>query len=55
MVILWVLGALVGGVALLLVVLTLTHMGSDEPTETAVVPAAPAATTQPQSCYPFAC
>jgi len=52
MVILGVLGALVGGVALLLVVLTLTHMGSDEPTETSVVPAAPA---QPQSCYPFAC
>lgn len=55
--ILWALGAVVGGVVLLLVVLTLTHLKSpDTPTDTAVVPstAAPARpTTQPQPCYPL--
>ncbi|WP_405181043.1 hypothetical protein OG225_07675 [Nocardia sp. NBC_01377] len=54
MVILWSLGGLAGGVVLLLVVLTLTHMGSYEPTETTAVPST-AAPAQPQSCYPFAC
>ncbi|WP_405164672.1 hypothetical protein OG203_06030 [Nocardia sp. NBC_01499] len=55
--ILWALGALVGGVVLLLVVLTLTHMGStDRSTDPAVVPStvAPAPpTTPPPQCFPF--
>lgn len=55
--ILWALGALVGGVILLLVVLTLTHMGSaDGPADTAVVPStvAPAQPpAPPQPCFPF--
>ncbi|MEV6426358.1 hypothetical protein [Nocardia sp. NPDC051463] len=55
--ILWGLGAVVGGVILLLVVLTLTHMGStDRPADTAVVPStdAPAQpTAPPQPCFPF--
>ncbi|MEV0712740.1 hypothetical protein [Nocardia aurea] len=54
MVILWALGGLVGGVVVLLVVLTLTHMGTDQPTETTELPS-PTAPAQPQSCYPFAC
>lgn len=55
--ILWGIGALVGGVVLVLVVLTLTHMSStDRPAGTAVVPttvtpAAPA--VPPQPCFPF--
>lgn len=55
--ILWALAALFGGVILLLVVLTLTHLGSpDRAGDTAVVPAtvAPAHTTAPPtSCFPF--
>ncbi|MFG1796456.1 hypothetical protein [Nocardia sp. NPDC049149] len=54
--ILWALGALVGGVFLLLVVLTIANMGStDSPTGTAVVPStvAPAPTVPPQPCFPF--
>ncbi|MEV6340979.1 hypothetical protein AB0M12_40445 [Nocardia vinacea] len=55
--ILWALGALLGGVVLLLVVLTLTHMGStDRPADTAVVPStvAPARPSAPlASCFPF--
>ncbi|MEU0502032.1 hypothetical protein [Nocardia sp. NPDC005998] len=55
--ILWGLGVLLGGVVLLLVVLTLTHMVSpDRPADTAVVPStvAPARTTAaPQTCFPF--
>ncbi|MRH87616.1 hypothetical protein GFY24_09140 [Nocardia sp. SYP-A9097] len=55
--IVWGLAVLVGGVALLLIVLTLTHMGSVErPADTAVVPST-IATTQPtvppQPCFPF--
>ncbi|WP_040783137.1 hypothetical protein [Nocardia pneumoniae] len=57
--ILWGLGALVGGVFLVLVVLTLTHMGSaNRPADTAVVPStlAPAQpTAPPKSCFPFNC
>ncbi|WP_406278166.1 hypothetical protein OH799_09615 [Nocardia sp. NBC_00881] len=57
--ILWGLGALGGGAILVLVVLTLTHMGSaDRPADTAVVPstAAPAqSTAPPKSCFPFNC
>lgn len=54
---LWVLGALLGGVILLLVVLTLTHMDAPvERTDTpavpsTVVPVQPAA--PPQPCFPF--
>ncbi|MBF6250273.1 hypothetical protein IU436_00330 [Nocardia farcinica] len=55
--ILWVLGVLVGGVLLLLVVLTLTHMGpADRPDETEVVPGPVAPAQQvapPQPCFPF--
>ncbi|WP_157184011.1 hypothetical protein [Nocardia takedensis] len=55
--ILWVLGALFGGVVLLLLVLTVTHMGTaDESTDGAVVPAtvAPAPLAPPpQPCYPL--
>ncbi|WP_280395048.1 hypothetical protein [Nocardia brasiliensis] len=51
--ILWALGALVGGVILLLVVLTVTHMGSTaRPAGTAVVPST-VAPAPPQPCYPF--
>ncbi|MEV0032305.1 hypothetical protein [Nocardia sp. NPDC050793] len=57
--ILWALGSLFGGVILLLVVLTLTHMGSTDSTgDTAVVPStvAPAHSTAPaKSCFPFNC
>ncbi|WP_157129270.1 hypothetical protein [Nocardia amamiensis] len=57
--ILWRLAALFGGVFLVLVVLTLTHMGSpDRPADTAVVPStlAPAQpTAPPKSCFPFNC
>ncbi|MEV6560483.1 hypothetical protein AB0M22_32515 [Nocardia sp. NPDC051756] len=55
--ILWGLGVLVGGVILVLVVLTLTHMSfTDRTADTAVVPttvapAPPAA--PPQPCFPF--
>ncbi|MFJ4653179.1 hypothetical protein ACIP5Y_18105 [Nocardia sp. NPDC088792] len=55
--ILWALGVIVGGVVLLLIVLTLTHLGStDKPSNTVVVPstAAPAQpTSPPQPCFPF--
>ncbi|MFQ6329672.1 hypothetical protein ACLMAL_26535 [Nocardia sp. CWNU-33] len=55
--ILWGLGAVVGGVMLLLVVLTLTHMGStDRPADTAVVSSTVAPvqpTAPPQPCFPF--
>lgn len=55
--ILWALGALAGGVVLLLVVLTLTHMGSaDQSAATDVVPStvAPAQPiVPPQPCFPF--
>jgi hypothetical protein len=57
--ILWALGALGGGVVLLLVVLALTHLGSTEhPADTTVVPStvAPAQpTAPPQRCFPFQC
>ncbi|WP_157129091.1 hypothetical protein [Nocardia amamiensis] len=56
----WGLAALFGVPALVLVVLTLTHMGSpDRPADTTVVvpstvaPAQPAA--PPKSCFPFNC
>ncbi|MFC7429892.1 hypothetical protein [Nocardia tengchongensis] len=54
---LWAFAVIAGGVALLLVVLTLTHMGSAAtPANTTVVtptvaPAQP--TTPPQLCFPF--
>jgi hypothetical protein len=55
--ILWGLGVLVGGVVLLLVVLTLTHMGStDRPADTAVVSSTVAPvqpTAPPQPWFPF--
>lgn len=57
--ILWGLAALLGVPVMLLVVLTLTHLGSpDRPADTAVVPStvAPAhTTTPPKSCFPFQC
>ncbi|WP_433717471.1 hypothetical protein ACQP2U_43970 (plasmid) [Nocardia sp. CA-084685] len=57
--ILWALGALVGGVVLLLLVLALTHLGStNRPSDTAVVPStvAPAQPSgPPQRCFPFQC
>ncbi|MGV9668619.1 hypothetical protein ACWDUL_26620 [Nocardia niigatensis] len=55
--ILWAFAVIAGGVALLLVVLTLTHMGSTaRPADTTVItstggPAQP--TTPPQPCFPF--
>ncbi|MFE1409187.1 hypothetical protein [Nocardia sp. NPDC059236] len=55
--ILWAFGVIAGGVALLLVVLTLTHMGTAvTPANTTVItptvaPAPP--TTPPQPCFPF--
>ncbi|MGV9840334.1 hypothetical protein ACWDUL_39905 [Nocardia niigatensis] len=55
--ILWAFAVIAGGVALLLIVLTLTHMGSAAtPANTTVVtstvaPAQP--TTPPQPCFPF--
>ncbi|WP_196812369.1 hypothetical protein [Nocardia sp. CNY236] len=57
--ILWGLGALVGIPVLVLVVLTITHMGSPErPADTVVVsstlaPEQPIA--PPKSCFPFNC
>ncbi|MEV6139646.1 hypothetical protein AB0L63_27080 [Nocardia sp. NPDC051990] len=52
--ILWALGALLGGVILLLAVLTLTHMGSTEGRLTPPSTVAPAHTTAPPpSCFPF--
>ncbi|MGV9546194.1 hypothetical protein ACWDSF_33175 [Nocardia beijingensis] len=55
----WGLAALFGIPALLLVVLTLTHIGSpDRPADTTVAPStlAPAQpTAPPRSCFPFNC
>ncbi|MEV6386884.1 hypothetical protein [Nocardia xishanensis] len=57
--ILWALGVLGAGVVLLLVVLTLTHMGS--PAESADTPVVPSTVTPaqptapPKSCFPFNC
>ncbi|MGY4103800.1 hypothetical protein ACW2Q0_30210 [Nocardia sp. R16R-3T] len=56
--ILWGLAALFGVPVLLLVVLTLTHLGSPDHPDNAVVPStvAPAHTTAPpKSCFPFQC
>ncbi|WP_433635509.1 hypothetical protein [Nocardia sp. CA-120079] len=56
--ILWGLGALFGGAGLVLVVLTLTHLGPGDRPDNAVVPStiAPAHTTAPPKlCFPFNC
>ncbi|MEV5832817.1 hypothetical protein [Nocardia sp. NPDC052112] len=55
----WALGAIVGGAVFLLIVLTLTHMGTTDRTgDTAVVPSTVApvqSTASPQQYFPFQC